>query len=464
MLRNRGQRNLVELGLAAVIAVCAATGAYASAQRQEASRDVERTLKFAEGQMLRIEHRNGDVRITAQPRADIQIHAAIRVSGPSQAAADTFAERIQVEIVETGMGITVRTRYPDAHRERNLSFSVDYTVSMPERMPLEVRNSFGNTWVTGAKGGAAVVSAQGTLTLADGAGRHRLENSFGAVDVQRVAGDLAVTNSNGAVSVVSVNGNVDLTNRFGLVKANTIRGAAAVSSSNGQVDVNDAASATITNSFGPVTVASIGGDATVRNSNGNVTVRGVKGNATLTGSFGTIVARDVAGATIQNANGPVTLNDVRGPAEIRTTFGLVTADSVGGGLVVQNANGGVRATTVRGAADIRTSFGPVVLRGIEGKVDVRNQNGAIDVSASAKPGTCHDITLTTSFSPIQVQVGDAGYVVTARTSFGRIRSDVPLTVTGTIGEGSLSGTIGQGGCTLQLTNSNGDIQITKSTR
>jgi DUF4097 and DUF4098 domain-containing protein YvlB len=463
MPRNRGRRNPLDLGVVAAVVMMTATGASASAQRQEASRDVERTLKFAEGQTLRIEHRHGDIRITAQPRADVQIHAAVRVSAPSQRAADAFAARIEVEVVESGVGIVIRTRYPDA-RERNLSFSVDYTVSMPERMPLDVRNSFGNTWVTGAKGGATIVSAQGTLTLADGAGRHRLENSFGAVDVNRVAGDLAVTNSNGAVSVASVMGTVHLTNRFGLVKANAIRGAAAVTSSNGQVDVSDAASATITNSFGPVTVASIAGDTTVRNSNGNVTVRGVKGKAALTGSFGTITARELAGATIQNANGPVTVNDVRGPAEIRTTFGLVIAENVGGALLVQNANGGVRATGVRGAADVRTSFGPVVLRGVEGKIDVRNQNGAVDVAAAAKPGTCSDITLTTSFSPIQVQLPDAGYVVTARTSFGRIRSEIPLTVTGTIGEGSLSGTIGAGGCPLQLINSNGDIQISKTTR
>jgi DUF4097 and DUF4098 domain-containing protein YvlB len=449
---------------AGALTLVGATDATASTQRQEASRDFERTLKLAESQTFRIEHSNGDVRITAQPRTDVQIRAAIRVSATSQAAADAFAERVQVEIVETAAGTVVRTRYPDSRRERNLSFSVDYTVLMPDRTPLEVRNRFGNTWVTGAKGGVTVVSAHGTLTLTDAAGRHRLENSFGAVDVNHVVGDLVVTNSNGAVSVAGVNGNVDLTNRFGLVKANAIRGTTAVSSSNGQVDVNDAASATVTNSFGPVTAGSIGGDVTVRNSNGNVTVRGVKGKATLTGSFGTIVARDVAGATIQNANGPVTVNDVRGAAEIRTTFGLVTVETVGGGLVVHNANGGVRATAVRGAADVRTTFGPVVLRGIDGKVDVRNQNGAIDVATSAKPGTCHDVVLTTSFSPIQVHLPDAGYAVTARTSFGRIRSDFPLTVTGTIGEGSLSGTIGSGGCALQLNNSNGDIQIAKTTR
>jgi DUF4097 and DUF4098 domain-containing protein YvlB len=132
------------------------------------------------------------------------------------------------------------------------------------------------------------------------------------------------------------------------------------------------------------------------------------------------------------------------------------------GVRVTTGNGGVRVINARGPVTVTTTFGPVELRNVEGKVDVRNQNGAIDASAIAKPGACHDITLTTTFSYIQVQVPNAGYAVTAQTSFGTIRSDVPITATGTMGgEGRLSGTIGAGGCALQLTNSNGDIRILK---
>jgi hypothetical protein len=70
--------------------------------------------------------------------------------------------------------------------------------------------------------------------------------------------------------------------------------------------------------------------------------------------------------------------------------------------------------------------------------------------------------LKTSFAPIQVRLpGDAGYELTARTSFGHISSALPVTSTGTIGGDSLNGKIGNGGCTLSLTNSNGNIEIAK---
>ena len=75
------------------------------------------------------------------------------------------------------------------------------------------------------------------------------------------------------------------------------------------------------------------------------------------------------------------------------------------------------------------------------------------------------MTLRTSFGALRfVLPPNPDYRVEARTSFGRIRSDVTLSSSaqdaGT-NEGSLSGTIGTGRCPLVLTNSNGSIEIAR---
>ena len=59
---------------------------------------------------------------------------------------------------------------------------------------------------------------------------------------------------------------------------------------------------------------------------------------------------------------------------------------------------------------------------------------------------------------------DAGYQVTARTTFGKINSDLPLSVSGAIANDSLSGKIGEGGCEMRLTNSNGGIEILRAVK
>jgi hypothetical protein len=72
------------------------------------------------------------------------------------------------------------------------------------------------------------------------------------------------------------------------------------------------------------------------------------------------------------------------------------------------------------------------------------------------------VALNTSFSSMEVHLPDAGYSVEARTTFGRIRADVPITTINTTGDDRVAGTIGRGGCRLQLLNANGDIRILKA--
>jgi DUF4097 and DUF4098 domain-containing protein YvlB len=153
------------------------------------------------------------------------------------------------------------------------------------------------------------------------------------------------------------------------------------------------------------------------------------------------------------------LSEVDGDVYARTSFGSIHAENVQGKFIAQDSNGAVTAKSISGDASVDTSFSGVTLEGVGGKIRVDNQNGAIDVTANSGSG-CKDINLKTSFSHIAVRVpSNAGYKVTARTSFGHVSSDLPITSTGTLGGDSLNGTIGGGGCTLDLANSNGNIQI-----
>ena len=127
---------------------------------------------------------------------------------------------------------------------------------------------------------------------------------------------------------------------------------------------------------------------------------------------------------------------------------------------MENSNGSVKASNVKGA-QVNTSFGGVMLDNVNGGIQVENQNGAVD-AASTLQGACQPITIRTSFSAIRVRLAsDASYRVEARTSFGKIRSDFPINVMGSMSSDELSGTIGTGRCEMRLTDSNGAIEILK---
>jgi len=97
---------------------------------------------------------------------------------------------------------------------------------------------------------------------------------------------------------------------------------------------------------------------------------------------------------------------------------------------------------------------------------VENNNGSVTIDARpSRPGLeCQPIVVRTSFGPIHVAVPAAGpgYQVTAGTSFGAIRTDHDMHVTGDLAANSLHGRIGNGSCPLRLNDQNGDIEILKA--
>nr|MBI3404168.1 hypothetical protein [Acidobacteriota bacterium] len=125
-----------------------------------------------------------------------------------------------------------------------------------------------------------------------------------------------------------------------------------------------------------------------------------------------------------------------------------------------------RASGIKGGAIVRASFSSVVLDGVGGSVEVRNSNGTVEAAglAAKGPGGCNNVLLDTSFSPIRVYLPEDGsYSITAKTSFGKITSELQMTVQGVVSGDSLTGTVGKGECKVQLTNSNGSISILRAT-
>jgi len=95
-------------------------------------------------------------------------------------------------------------------------------------------------------------------------------------------------------------------------------------------------------------------------------------------------------------------------------------ENVKGKFTAQDSNGSVTAKGIQGDVSVDTSFSGVTLEGVSGTVRVANQNGGIDVTANSGTG-CKDIRLKTSFSHLGVRVpANAGYKMTAHTSFGHI--------------------------------------------
>lgn len=514
----------------------------ATPAQEEVLRDFQKTLSLSPGQSLSVEHKFGEVKLHGEPGREVRISATIRAQASSHEEAESFAQKIQIDVQQSSSGIRIKTIYPDEkswfHISKQSSWSVSYDIAVPVDAAFSVRNAFGSITASGIHGAADLDNSHGSVTIRD-SGPTRIGNSFGSIDLFGAAGETSITDNNGSVQATDIKGALHLHNRFGSVTVRNVQGAATIVGGNGTVSVSDTASANISNSFGSVDVRNIRGDVIVRDNNGNVEISYVGGAAEVTDSFANVSLTDIKGrvncttsngrvfatslsgpsVTIRDSfgnldlsnisgalnaetsNGKITLRSAHGPVELKssfgaieasdlprgvraingngainltdvtgdtfakTSFGSVSVDRLGGNLTVENSNGSVTARNVKGDATVTTSFAGVTLEGIGGKISVDNQNGGISVAAVRPASGCRDIALKTSFSSIRVRIPEGlGYNLTARTSFGRITSDLPITATGSVGTDSLTGTIGSGGCQLQLTNSNGSIEITKSSQ
>ncbi len=328
---------------------------------------------------------------------------------------------------------------------------------------LDVKDRFASITVSNIEGATTISGGNGAVELTD-AGGSSVTNSFGAVTARNIHGNLTVNSNNGQIDVDTVQGTATLTGSFGAINFNNVAGYVKCTSSNGRVKGASAGNDVyVKTSFGEVSLEQVAGWVQVEDSNGSITAREIKGKAEFNTSFGSIDARGLRkGVRATTGNGRISLSDVGGDAYAKSSFGSISAQRVNGSLKIENSNGAVVADSVNGETTAKTSFGSVTLKDVGGSITVENQNGAVMLSEARTSTGCKNITAKTSFAPIQIRIGESnGYTVNARTSFGHISSELPVTSSGRLDGDTLNGKIGNGGCVLSLTNSNGNIEILK---
>src|SRR5580693_6883651 len=239
--------------MAAVLLLAASPRfAAGSNAQEEVTRNFDKTLTLGDGQSVRIEHKFGEVKVHGESGREVRISAVIRAQASSHEEAESFAQKIQIEVQQTGAGISIRTIYPPEenkwfHISKHSSWSVSYDIAIPSDAPLNIRNGYGSVDVARVHGAVEVENGYGSLMVRD-AGPVRLNNSFGSIELVGAAGNAVVNNKNSSVQVSDVKGTLEVQDRFGSITVQNIQGAATITGGNGMVTLSDAASARVTTS------------------------------------------------------------------------------------------------------------------------------------------------------------------------------------------------------------------------
>ena len=161
----------------------------------------------------------------------------------------------------------------------------------------------------------------------------------------------------------------------------------------------------------------------------------------LTTSNGSIELRGIEGSgPVKTSNGRILLENVKGRHDMRTSNGRVEVNGMEGDGEVRNTNGSIKLTNVRGAFQASTS------------------NGSIALEGELEHGTVCRLE-SSNGSVIVKLVGQPSLRIDARTSNGRVRSELQASKVTSEDKNHLVATIGEGEGELFIRTTNGSVLI-----
>jgi hypothetical protein len=177
----------------------------------------------------------------------------------------------------------------------------------------------------------------------------------------------------------------------------------------------------------------------------------------------------------ESGSGDLQLSNLNGTVQAHTGSGSIRADKLGAGSKLETGSGSIEATNLMGSTTLQTGSGDVQAQlGSAGDVVAGTGSGSIklnDVHGAVKAETGSGTLeisgqptspwkLETGSGDIALQVGsNARFTLDAQTGSGSVKTDLPLTMRGSLDKHHVNGTVNGGGPTIKAETGSGDIRI-----
>jgi len=162
-----------------------------------AFQDTDTTVAVRAGARLNLDNFDGGVTITTWTRNSMRVQA-------------THDDDTRVEIDSRGGSVDVRGRSRYGPPE------VEYRITVPVDMSLEISTHSGDVEIDGSRGEIQVQTVEGKVTVTGGTGR---------VSLSSVEGDVQLTGASGRVSISAVDGSVTVKDAKGDLQISAVDGA-----------------------------------------------------------------------------------------------------------------------------------------------------------------------------------------------------------------------------------------------
>lgn len=370
----------------------------------------------------------GSVTIIGGDVTGVELKMVKTAYAVSQSRAEQEVKEIKYDIDQAGNRITLTYEYPNASLanfpdvpafDLNAD-TVDFIVTVPNETTVDIDNNLGDASVTGINGDVAIKDDFGKVTI---------EEVEGALNIHTNSGDVTVT------SIMAGQQEIVLATDFGKITLNKVNGETIeLDTNSGALQLTDvrATSDIIANTdFGDV-----------RFENGSARTLHVETNSGGVSLFRLEVEEEIF---VKDDFGGIELEQaLAGSYDLHTNSGSVTVDGATGKL----------------KAD--TDFGDIEIHNAESVLlEATTNSGSVKFNGSLGNGP-H--LVKSDFGSIEINLPAASKLnVDLKTDFGKITSDLPVTVTldgnSTANGDHIIGSINGGGGQLTVQANSGPIDI-----
>lgn len=334
---------------------------------------------------LNVATASGDVTITGADVKTVEVNILKTAYDSTQARADQEVKGIKYTIEQSGNTITLKYELPKSMNFSNNVNTVDFAVTVPNEVTVNVNDNMGEVNVTSTTGNVDIKNDFGDVTI---------ENIEGALFVQTNSGEVNAT------SIVASGETLDLRSDFGNV---ILKKASAK-------DISlDSNSGTIT--LGEVRAT---GDLTTNTDFGNTTFEN--------GSADSL--------HVETNSGEVSLVKIKISKQIfvKNDFGNIELEQALASSYDLHANSGaITIDGAKGKLKVDSDFGNITVSNAESvTLTVETNSGAVEFSGSLGVGP-HFIK--SDFGGIDISLPtDSKLTVDLKTDFGTINSELPITI------------------------------------
>ena len=187
----------------------------------ESTPRTDQTIDVAKGTRLVVSNNAGEVIVRSWDREQVRIQAS-------------HGDRVTVEAATTDNTLRVRAR-----GSRGPASLVDYTITVPRWMPVNLSGTYLESTIEGTTAEVTVESVHGNIRVVGGSGNVNLRSVEGVITVDKASGRVQATTINEGIRLTNVSGDVSAETTNGdIVIENAQTTSLEVSTVNGDVTFN----------------------------------------------------------------------------------------------------------------------------------------------------------------------------------------------------------------------------------